>query len=235
MEEVMKRMIVLFVFFGGVSFLFAQNQRAFIREITGTVELKAHGSADWIPGKAGDRILPNTVISTGFRSTALLAIDNSTIVIRPLTRLTLEELLEQDGTEQVSLSLRTGRIRANVTPPAAGRIDFSVRSPIATASVRGTAFDFDTLNLHVSEGMVRFAPAQGAALSRPALVKAGENSWIDRDSGRAVNPLVAAETNRIPPALPGQNASSAVSDTPKAAIPQEANTHGSLVVNVTLE
>jgi hypothetical protein len=230
MEEIMKRMIVLFVFFGGVSFLFAQNQQAFIREITGTVELKAHGSADWIPGKAGDQVLPNTVISTGFRSAALLAIDNSTIVIRPLTRLTLEELLERDGTEQVRLSLRTGRIRVTVTPPVKTNIEFTIRSPIATASVRGTAFDFDTLNLQVSEGMVRFAPAQGAAFSRPALVRAGENSWIDRDSGRAVNPMAAAETNRIPPALPGWDASPAAVDTPKAT-----NAPGSLVVNVTLE
>ncbi|MDR1410576.1 MAG: hypothetical protein LBI91_00045, partial [Spirochaetaceae bacterium] len=71
---------------------------------------------------------------------------------------------------------------------------------------------------------------QGAASSRPALVRAGERSWMDIDSGRAVNPSVAAEKDRIPPALPGQNASPAASDTPKAI-----NTHGSLVVSVTLE
>jgi hypothetical protein len=53
---------------------------------------------------------------------------------------------------------------------------------------------------------------------------------MDIDSGRAVNPSVAAEKDRIPPALPGQNASPAASDTPKAI-----NTHGSLVVSVTLE
>jgi hypothetical protein len=229
----MKRIVVLFVLLGGVSFLFAQNQRAYIREITGTVELKAQGGADWVPGKAGDRVFPNTVISAGFRSTALLAIGTSTIVIQPLTRLTLEELLGQDETEQVHLSLRTGRIRANVTPPVGGHIGFTVRSPIAIASVRGTAFDFDTLNLQVSEGTVSFAPAQGAASSRPVLVRAGESSRMDLDSGRAVSPMAAVEISRIPPALPGQNASSAAS--PKAAIPQEPNTRGSLVVNVTLE
>jgi hypothetical protein len=102
---------------------------------------------------------------------------------------------------------------------------------MATASVRGTAFDFDTLNLEVSEGAVNFAPAiQGTASSRPVLVRAGESSWMDTDSGRVVNPLAAAETNRILPALPGGDAFPAASNTPKAAVSQ-----GSLVVNVTLE
>jgi hypothetical protein len=227
----MKRIVVLFLFLGGMSFLFAQNQRAFIREITGTVELKIPGSADWIPGKAGGRIFPNTVISTGFKSAALLVIGESTIAIRPLTRLSLEELLERNETEQVRLNLHTGRIRTRVRPPVGGRIDFSVRSPVASASVRGTAFDFDTLNLHVGEGTVSFAPViRTGAFSRPIPVSAGESSRVDSDSGRAVNPLTAAEINRIPPALPGHDASPAVSDAPKAAI-----SHGSLVVNVTLE
>jgi hypothetical protein len=227
----MKRLVVLLLFSEGLSFLFAQNQQAFIREITGTVELKVHGSANWIPGKVGDRVLPNTMISTGFRSIAILAIGNSTIAVQPITRLSLEELIKRDNAEQISLKLHTGRIRAQVTPPAAGSIEFSVRSPIATASVRGTAFDFDTLNLEVREGVVSFAPViQGTASSRPILVRAGESSWMDADSGRVVSPLAAAEINRIPPALPGQEASPAAADTPKAAVPQ-----GALVVNVTLE
>jgi hypothetical protein len=228
----MKRLVVLLLFFEGLPFLFAQNQQAFIREITGTVELKDPGSTNWRPGKNGDRILSNTVISTGFKSTAVLVIGNSTIVIRSLTRLSLEEMLKQDKTEQVSLNLRIGRLRANIAPPSVGSIDFKVRSPIATASVRGTAFDFDMLNLEVNEGMVSFVPARGAASSHPVLVRAGESSRIDPDSGRAMSPLAMAETNRIFPALPGQTASPilAAADTPKATISQ-----GALVVNVTLE
>ncbi|MDR1098848.1 MAG: FecR family protein [Treponema sp.] len=223
----MKPLVVLLLFFEGLSFLFAQNQQALIREITGTVELKVPGSADWIPGKKGDRVLPNTVISTGFRSTALLAIGDSFIAVRPITRLTLEELIAQDGTEQANFNLHTGRIRVQVTPPATGKIDLRVRSPMAIAAVRGTAFNFDTLNLEVSEGMVSFAPARGAASSRPILVRGGERSRVD--SGRAVAPLAAAEANRLLPALPGRDLSTAA-DAPKTAASQ-----GSLVVNVTLE
>ncbi|MDR1352158.1 MAG: FecR family protein [Treponema sp.] len=195
--------------------------------MTGTVELKVPGSADWIPGKKGSRVLPNTVISTGFRSTALLAVGDSTIAVQPLTRLSLEELIKQAGTERASLNLHTGRIRAQVAPPAAGSIEFSVRSPMATASVRGTAFNFDTLNLEVRKGAVSFAPAiQGTASSRPVLVRAGESSRIDADSGRVLSPQAAAETSRTPPALPGREAAAAL----KTAVPQ-----GSLAVQVTLE
>jgi hypothetical protein len=44
-----------------------------------------------------------------------------------------------------------------VEPSAGGTLDFSVRSPVATASVRGTAFDFDGTRLVVEEGRVHLS------------------------------------------------------------------------------
>jgi hypothetical protein len=197
--------------------------------MAGTVELKPDGLADWIPAKTGDTIAVSTVISTGFKSTALISIGNSSLLVRPLTRLSLEELLSQDGTEMVRLGLRIGRLRVEVSPPIGSKADFTIRTPIATASVRGTAFDIDTLNLRVSEGTVRYEGALDRA-ARPVLVNAGQVTWVDSGGGGALNPLEAAEASRSLPAIPGADSA----PEPDTGARQEAP-RGSLSVVIDLE
>jgi hypothetical protein len=60
------------------------------------------GAADWAAAKEGERIAKDTVISTGFKSSAILAVGNSTVIAQPLTRLSLAELLNQNETGTVS-------------------------------------------------------------------------------------------------------------------------------------
>jgi hypothetical protein len=153
--------------------LSAQDAFAEIRELSGTVEIQTAGG-HWTPARAGDKLGKSALISTGFKSTALLAVGNSTLVVRPLTRLSIEELARSQGDEEVNVFLRTGRVRAEVKAPEGRKTQFSVRSPSATASVRGTAFNFDTQNLSVSEGTVRFSGANGGA----ALVDSGKSSSL---------------------------------------------------------
>jgi hypothetical protein len=184
----MKKFVVMVFFFAAAALLFAQNSSAVINEMTGTVELKRTGSTTWTPARVGDRIEKSTIVSTGFRSTALLAIGNSTIVVRPLTRLTLEELISQNNSETVKVNLNTGRIRVDVNPPAGGRSNFSVQSPSSTASVRGTAFDMDASSIRVSEGAVSYS----AIGYDPVIVSAGQESWIS-PAGSALTPMEAAE------------------------------------------
>jgi hypothetical protein len=129
-------------------------QTARIQEISGTVEVKAPGAAGWEVAKAGQVLDTAALISTGFKSTALVRIGNSTVTVRSLTRLSLEELAAGKNEEQVTLNLRVGRIRADVKPPVGGKTDFTIRSPTVTASVRGTIFDFDGIRLRVEEGRV---------------------------------------------------------------------------------
>jgi hypothetical protein len=204
----MKRIFMMTVFSLTLSLLRAQSPAAIIREISGTVELKPNDQADWIPAKAGDVIEVSTVISTGFKSAASIAIGNSTLLVRPLTRLSLEELISLDKTETVNVGLRTGRVRVEVTPPANGKTNFTIKTPTVTASVRGTVFDLDTQNLRVREGTVRFEGA--AAGGRPVLVNSGQSTWVDSGTGAALNPLTAMETSRALPALPGSDSVPAV-------------------------
>ena len=215
----------------GVMPAFAEKPQAFIQEMTGTVELQTAGSTKWVPAKQGDRIQEATIISTGFKSTAMLSIGNSTMLVRALTRMSLEALMNQDETDTINVGLSTGRIRADVKPPAGSKTNFSVQTPSATASVRGTVFDLDTAAVHVIEGKVSFQPA-GDLAQRPVMVGAGQQSWVDTQSGQALTPAAAAESNMVLPALPGQNAAASSGSASGGGTPD--NSHGNLVITVEL-
>jgi len=164
-----------------------------IKELSGTVELKPSGAVDFIAAKAGDRVQQDTVVSTGFKSTALVEVGSAIITVKPLTRLTLKEISASQGSENVNMNLHSGRVRVELTPPAGTKTSMSVTSPVATASVRGTVFDLDTQNLYVERGAVAFRGERGSAM----LINAGYWSYLDRDN-RAVDPIGAKLTPRAP-------------------------------------
>jgi hypothetical protein len=179
--------------FGGL--LFAQD--AYIKEFSGTVETKQPGAAEWSAAQAGEHIQNATMISTGFKSTAIIAIGNSTLLVRALTRLSFEEIQNINGNESVELYLQSGRVRANVNPPSSGKTDFTVRAPTATASVRGTSFEFNGEDLVVDEGRVHITGGDGSAVD----VGAGHAVFSNPETGMTTG---AVETAReeLAPALP---------------------------------
>jgi hypothetical protein len=195
---VMKGVAVLALVFGVGMVVDAQSPRAVIEEVWGTVELKAPRSSVWEAALPGQEVTRETEISTGFKSSAVVRLGNSTLLVKPLTRLSLGAIQAAADTEQVDVQLRAGRIRANVNPPAAGQgVNFTVRSPSATASVRGTVFEFDTQNLTVAEGTVQFSGADNTAV----YVQAGQSSAPDPVSGKAAAPVeVSAGTQATLPA-----------------------------------
>lgn len=207
--------------------IFAQAPEAVIREMTGTVELKASGSQAWKAARNGDRIAESTIISTGFKSTAILAVGSSTFMVRPLTRLSLNALLSRDNTETINVGLRTGRVQVDVKPPAGSRTDFTIQTPSATASVRGTSFDIDPVKLKVKEGTVAYSPAGDQ--SRPVMVSAGQSSQVDSNSGKVANPIAAAEANRSLPSLPGKTSTAGAESGARLRIPQ-----GTFLADVTI-
>jgi hypothetical protein len=213
-----KQMVVLALVLSG-TFLFAgtvyAQEIAFFRELSGTVEIKAPGSALWVNAAAGDRIEKNTLISAGFKSTAVLVLGDSIITVRPLTRLSLEEIIRNQNNEQVNLYLHTGRVRAEVKPPAGGKTDFTVRSPVATASVRGTSFEFDTERLLVGEGLVQYSLANG----RQVYVAQGGVSYVDEVNNTVINPFDAAAELLVPAPPPGSGSGGPAGDNAPAVLP----------------
>jgi hypothetical protein len=199
-DDCMKNFLTGLLLLCGMSMVFAQapESRAVFREIYGTVEIKAPGEAKWSPAEEGQSIARDAMVSTGFKSTAVIALGNSILSVQPLTRLSLEEIQETAGKERVDISLRTGRIRADVKPPVGGKTEFTVKSPSATASVRGTSFEFDGIHLRVDEGRVYVTGNDRSG----TYVGAGHSVSADIETGRMLSAAdtVRGELTPTPPA-----------------------------------
>jgi len=187
--------------------ILAFAQSGVIKELAGDVSLKPAGAAAFVAAAEGASVALDTVVSTGFKSTAIIAVGSSVITVRPLTRLTLKEMQTSSGTENINVNLQAGRIKVDVKPPAGTKANFTVQSPSATASVRGTSFDFDTVNLKTFEGKVSFSGNIGA----PMMVYVGGMSLVGRD-GKAVDPDTAGKSNVQPPSVSEQGLGGSIAD-----------------------
>jgi len=188
----MKKTVLAFLLLGLCLCVFAQN--GIIKQVSGTVELKLAGETAYIPAKAGDTVSENTVISTGFKSFALIEIGGTTINVRPITRLTLTEIRALDKEESLQMHLRTGSIKVDVNPPAGRRASTTVQSPMATASVRGTSFYFNTSNLHVTQGTVLFKGNRGYTIQ----VNAGSTTVVGWNETASAPQSAAAYQDSAP-------------------------------------
>ena len=120
--------------------LFSQLQ-AVIKEVSGKVEIKAPAKG-WVSATEGMEISKGTIISTGFRSQALLELASSNLYVKQLTRMSLDELTQKGGIVTNGLFLRVGKVRAQVKTTAGLQHNFTLKSPISTAAVRGCEFDY---------------------------------------------------------------------------------------------
>lgn len=182
--------------------VYAQN--AVVDQITGTVEIKQPGENAFKAAKVGDKLSKETVISTGFKSFAVIKIGGTTLTARPLTNLTLTEIQGLADTETLNVNLQSGRVRVEVKPPAGTRASTTVSGPSTTASVRGTSFEFDVNNIYVNEGSVLFGGNRGQNI----YVRAGESSRLS-DSGTATNPKDERISNLMPPSIAGTDSMAA--------------------------
>lgn len=108
-----------------------------IVDVLGKVEKQSGNS--WVALKKGDKLFAGDVISTGFKSEAVLSIGESVVTVRALTRMTIEQLVEKNQNHVSSVYLDVGSITADVKPVENKRVGFTVKTPAVTASVRGTA------------------------------------------------------------------------------------------------
>jgi hypothetical protein len=189
----MMKTVMVMVFLAVALGVFAQE--GVIKNLSGTVELKPAGASAFTLAKQGDAVARDTIVSTGFKSTAVITVGGTTLTVRPLTRLSLEEISVSQGTEKLDVNLQAGRVRAEVRPPAGTRADMSVRTSGATASVRGTEFEMDTSTLTVTTGTVAYSGAGGGIM----LVSSGGTSLVDPLTRRVLDPIEAASAALLPP------------------------------------
>jgi hypothetical protein len=219
----MRKMLTLLLFAWGLTGVAAQT--ATVAELSGKVEIKLSGE-DWKAAEAGQILGKTAIISTGFKSSALIRVGNSEITVQALTRLSLEELAEAAGNETVNLQLHTGRVRADVAPPTGGKTDFTVRSPSATASVRGTSFEFDGRRLSVGQGRVRLTGGDGTG----TYVSRGHHTETNTATGKTTPVADAAQQDLVIPAPAGLGSVSPPPAAPPLQAPIAAPTTGGITV-----
>jgi hypothetical protein len=152
---------------------FAQTE-AVVQAVSGRVEVMQPGRA-WVAAVPGMKLSLGASVSTSFQSEATLALGASLLQVRPLTRMRLDQLARQGNTVSTELSLRVGRVRAEVKGAEGLLQDFKVRSPISTAAVRGTTFDYDGVNTDVEDGVVNLSNNQSG---QGTSVGAGEQGSV---------------------------------------------------------
>ena len=142
---------------------FAEEGILKVAEKSGQVLVKIYPSADWTDATAGQILKPQDSIKTGEKSNVILAFpDKSSFSLKPMTEITVEELIWDNKGKNATVNMSEGELRAIIkklnTPS-----QFKVKTPTAICGARGTIFyvaaTLTETKLYVSEGMVEFTSA----------------------------------------------------------------------------
>ena len=91
----MKKIKLLFFVFLAILLSPVFSLDVLVVSAIGKTEVQRDGF--WFPLKQGEKLYKGQMISTGFKSEVVLKIGESNITVRPLTRLCIENLQENDG------------------------------------------------------------------------------------------------------------------------------------------
>ena len=132
-----KRVFIYLLIFSFVTLPFF-SESAKVTYIKGKGEVLRNEK--WQQLKVGDFLQEKDIVSTGFQSEMKITYKDSVMKLGALTRITFEELSTSDSKETVSVFLNTGAVRSKVNHSSGKRVAYSVKTPVAVASVRGTEY-----------------------------------------------------------------------------------------------
>ncbi|MBP3450009.1 MAG: FecR domain-containing protein [Spirochaetaceae bacterium] len=203
MKTTIKKLFLCLTLILFTTLCFAQSRNIQVVSAVGKVEKQQDGL--WVPVQVGEVLSKGTLISTGFRSSATLKFEGSVISVSALSRLTIAELLENENSRDTSVFLDAGKIKADIKTSDNKRVSFTVRTPIATASVKGTAGSVSALGDVVSyenvwattvinpdgtESTKQIPVSQGMHLSLSANVGSNSPVTLTLASDTGVSPLL---------------------------------------------
>lgn len=185
----MKYILIILAIIVFISPLYAAENIT-IKALNGRVEIKEPGNT-WSKAFEGREIPAGSVISTGFKSQAELDLNgSSTIFIKQLTRVSVDELAISGKKVNTKLNLRLGRIKADVKTSTGLKHNFTLRTPVSTAAVRGTVFESSVRKLEVVTGRMKLTN------------KVGQGTTVDGGSSSSVEGN--GYTAPVPPAVTQQ-------------------------------
>ena len=223
-----KMMIAAILAVFACSSIFAASAK--VTYVKGKVEINRGN--EWVTLKVGDSVNEAETISTGFQSEARLNYNGSVMAVPALSRITLETLQSSGTKETVSLKVDTGAVRSKVTHAEGKRIEYTARTPVGVASVRGTDFTvFSSGKAKVFEGAIAFykaseyiPPARESSGSSDAEDAEGSDAAPGDASGGAAPAADTSDTGTGAAAesAPAADAGPAAATTPAKEIAESA-------------
>jgi hypothetical protein len=177
---------------------------ASVTDWKGNVRLGLPGQPPSNPMR-GEQLPAGTILDTGGGRLLLRLIDGSEVLVRPHTRLQLQQ---PSLTDPSYLQLLLGRIRALINRRTGGTVPFELGTPSAVIAVRGTQFDVEVNRRNVTEvdvvdGLVEVYGRNASGGS--VLLEPGFSTRVGMDSG----PEQPEPTNEMRPEVerpePGEN------------------------------
>ena len=175
--------------------------------VKGKVEV-SRGNA-WVALKVGDSVNEAETISTGFQSEARLNYNGSVMAVPALSRVTLEALQSSGKKETVSIKVDTGAVRSKVAHTEGKKIEYTARTPVGVASVRGTDFAvFAGGKARVYSGAIAYYKASDFKLPTGFVAKATDETESESE----------APASDAGPATATTNADDIIDNAPKGAM-----------------
>ncbi|MGD9498381.1 MAG: FecR domain-containing protein [Armatimonadota bacterium] len=170
---------------------------ATVSEVAGEVTAKARTDEGFGPLREGQHVVAGTTVRTGASGTVTLNwVDGSRVRLGPETVLRVRKCAMNRNTKAATslFDLDAGRIWVRVLSLVGGTGKFEVRTPTATAGVRGTVFSIAVdesrrTEVAVYEGAVAVASRAGRTIVRPgeALLAADDALQPCRPPSAGVN------------------------------------------------
>ncbi|MBU0935446.1 MAG: FecR domain-containing protein [Spirochaetes bacterium] len=193
----MKRYIVLFsLALFAACLIFAD---AVATEVKGTVGVLISGRLQ--PVTVGMQLANDATVVTGANSEVSFRINNGTITLKSLTTAKINNMSQTAESSTANVALRNGTVVSNVQQIQGLKTNFTVTTPVATSSVRGTSHEVSFsqergMSVSVLSGVVAVtAPRSG---TRP--VAAGV-SYVQSAASTAAPQVVSTSTREADPVV----------------------------------
>ena len=176
----------------------AQRAAAVLTVISGDVLMRSAG-ADFSSATDGAVLYVGSTIRTSADARAIITLfEGSTVELEPASDITIEEATRRSGSTIIELAQSLGRSWHVVTHLTTADSRYEVKTPAATASVRGTAFEVvvdDSLTTTVTTTEGRVATTDAAATSE-VLVSPDQTTTVHANSAPEP-PRSAPDARRI--------------------------------------
>jgi len=162
----------------------ALQPAAILTVISGEVLMRSTG-ADFAAASDGSVLYVGSTVRTSADARAIITLfEGSTVELEPASDITIEEATTRGGSTIVELAQSLGRSWHVVTHLTTADSRYEVKTPAATASVRGTAFevavdDASTTTVTTTEGRVATADA---AATTEVLVTPDQTTTVHANS-----------------------------------------------------